>query len=132
MKYLTTTSSNLLDIVDMGTAQYDSLKAWATKKSQQPRIFPVLDLARQKIQTASPGHNVLRYLLLRMNNQIIKLQSAHESCDKLSNLYLKYGCMPFERMPFCTSTSWAQLRVSWISPRASTSVGGPMSSSPVE
>ncbi|MDN2495158.1 helicase [Nocardia nova] len=103
MRYLTTTSSNLLDIVDMGNAQYDSLRAWAAKKSQQPRIFPVLDLARQKIQTGSPGHNVLRYLLLRMNNQIIKLQSAHESCDKLSDLYLKYGCTPFEQMPFCTS-----------------------------
>ncbi|GAA2394634.1 ATP-dependent RecD-like DNA helicase [Gordonia cholesterolivorans] len=103
MKYLTTTTSSLLDIVDMGDAQYDSLKAWATKKSQHPRLFPVLDLARQAVRSASPGCNVLRYLMLRMNNQIIKLQHAHEECGVLSNLHLQYGCKPFDRMPFCTS-----------------------------
>ncbi|WKG08215.1 ATP-dependent RecD-like DNA helicase [Nocardia sp. PE-7] len=103
MKYLTTTASNLLDIVDIGDAQYDLLKAWATKKSQHPRIFPVLDLARQTIQSASPGHNVLRYLMLRMRNQIIRLQHAHEKYGALSNLHLRYGCKPFDSMPFCTS-----------------------------
>lgn len=103
MQYLTTTSSSLLDIVDMRDAQYDSLKAWAIKKSRQPRIFPVLDLARQNIQAEAAGHNVLRYLLLRMNNQIIKLEYAPSACGVLSNLNLEYGCKPFDRMPFCTS-----------------------------
>ena len=103
MQYLTRTSSSLLDAVDMGDAQYDSLKAWATKKSQQPRIFPVLDLARQNIRTEAAGHNVLRYLLLRMNNQLIKLQYTPSPCGVLSNLHLEYGCRPFDRMPFCTS-----------------------------
>lgn len=103
MQYLTKTSSSLLDIVDMEGAQYDSLKAWAAKKSQQPRIFPVLDLARQNIQAKAAGHNVLRYLMLRMNNEIIKLQYASSPCGVLSNLGLEYGCKPFDRMPFCTS-----------------------------
>lgn len=103
MQYLTATTSSLLDIVDMGDPQYDSLKAWATKKSQQPRIFPVLDLARQNIQAEAASHNVLRYLLLRMNNQIIKLQYSPSACGVLSNLNLEYGCKPFDRMPFCTS-----------------------------
>jgi AAA domain len=103
MQYLTSTSSSLLDIVDMADAQYDPLKAWATRKSQQPRIFPVLDLARQKTQAETAGHNVLRYLMLRMNNQIIKLQYTPNACGLLSNLNLEYGCRPFDRMPFCTS-----------------------------
>jgi AAA domain/UvrD-like helicase C-terminal domain len=103
MQYLTTTSSSLLDIVDMADIQYDPLRAWATKTSQQPRIFPVLDLARQKIQAKAAGHNVLRYLMLRMNNQIIKLQYTPNACGVLSNLNLEYGCKPFDRMPFCTS-----------------------------
>jgi hypothetical protein len=103
MQYLTSTSSSLLDIVDMADAQYDPLKAWATRKSQQPRIFPVLDLARQKTQAETAGHNVLRYLMLRMNNQIIKLQYTPNACGVLSNLNLEYGCRPFDRMPFCTS-----------------------------
>ncbi|GCE37961.1 RecD-like DNA helicase YrrC [Rhodococcus wratislaviensis] len=110
MQYLTTTKSSLLDIVDMGDVQYDSLRAWATKKSQQPRIFPVLDRARQTIQSENPGHNVLRYLMLRMNNQIIKLQYAHDKCGVLSNLHLQYGCIPFDDMPFCSSLSGHNLR----------------------
>lgn len=103
MQYLTTTSSNLLDIVDMSDAQYEALKAWATKKSQQPRIFPVLDKARPLIQAGSAGTNVVRYLMLRMNNEIIKRQYTFEECGVLSNLHLEYGCRPFDRMPFCTS-----------------------------
>lgn len=41
--------------------------------------------------------------MLRMNNQIIKLQYAPDACGELSDLYLEYGCKPFDRMPFCTS-----------------------------
>ena len=103
MRYLTATSSNLLDVVDMGDKQYDTLKAWVTKKSQQPRIFPVLDKARTLVRTGSPGSNVIRYLMLRMNNQIIKLQHTNQACGVLSDLHLRYGCTPFDRMPFCTS-----------------------------
>ncbi len=103
MRYLTTTSSNLLDVIDMGNAQYDALKLWVTKKSQQPRIFPVLDVARNLARARLAGFNIIRYLLLRMNNEIIKRQYTYEACGALSNLYLEYGCRPFDRMPFCTS-----------------------------
>ena len=34
---------------------------------------------------------------------MIKLQKSHEPCEKLSSLKLKYGCIPFDKMPFCTS-----------------------------
>jgi hypothetical protein len=46
---------------------------------------------------------VLRYLMLRLNNQIIKLQYTLVACGLLSNLRLEYGCKPFDAMPFCTS-----------------------------
>lgn len=103
MQYLTATASGLLDVVDMEDHQYEQLKAWATQRSRQPQIFPMLDLARQMIQSKSPGYNVLRYLMLRMNNQIIKRQYAPAACGVLSNLRLEYGCKPFDSMPFCTS-----------------------------
>ncbi|NED20443.1 AAA family ATPase [Streptomyces sp. SID9913] len=101
--YLTTTSSSLLDLVDATDDQYSQVKAWATQRSKQPLIFPVLDMARRMIQSKSAGYNVLRYLMLRMNNQIIKLQYAPTTCGVLSNLHLEYGCKPFDEMPFCTS-----------------------------
>jgi len=103
MHHLTTTSSSLLDIVDMGAAEYAQLATWATQRSRQPQIFPMLDEARRIVHAQSAGYNVLRYLMLRMNNQIIKLQYTPVACGVLSNLCLEYGCRPFERMPFCTS-----------------------------
>lgn len=45
----------------------------------------------------------MRYLLHKMNNRVIKWQYWNEQCGGLSNLYLNYGCIPFERMPYCTS-----------------------------
>lgn len=105
MQYLTTTSSNLLDIVDMGDTQYDALKAWATEKSQQPQIFPLLEKARTLVATGSDGSNVIRYLMLRMNNEVIKRQHTSGACAVLSKLHLEYGCKPFDQMPFCTSLS---------------------------
>jgi hypothetical protein len=38
-----------------------------------------------------------------MNNKIIKQQYANTGCDKLSNLHLSYGCIPFDQMPFNSS-----------------------------
>ena len=45
----------------------------------------------------------MRYLLHKMNNRVIKWQHRGEQSGELSNLYLNYGCIPFDRMPYCTS-----------------------------
>lgn len=103
MRYLTKTSSNLLDIVDMSDNQYARFRTWATEKSKQPQILPMLDEARTLVRARSNGHNVIRYLLLRMNNRLLKMQYTPSPCGVLSNLHLEYGCKPFDRMPFCTS-----------------------------
>lgn len=103
MQYLTTTSSSLLDIVDMADTQYAELREGMAQRSRQLQIFTLLDQVRQMNQTNAAGINVLRYLLLRMNNLLIKRQFRYEACGVLSNLNLEYGCKPFDRMPFCTS-----------------------------
>ncbi len=46
---------------------------------------------------------MLKYLLYRLNNKILKRQYTFETCEKLSNLNLQYGCIPFDQMPFTTS-----------------------------
>lgn len=38
-----------------------------------------------------------------MNNRIIKWQLSSNQCSMLSNLYLDYGCIPFDQMPYCSS-----------------------------
>lgn len=103
MQHLTTTSSSLLDIMDMSDSHYARLRARMTEGSRTVKIFPLLDQARHVIQSKSAGYNVIRYLMLRMNNQIIKLQYTPTPCGVLSSLRLEYRCNPFERMPFCTS-----------------------------
>jgi DNA replication protein DnaC len=55
------------------------------------------------IKNQRAGSNIIRYLLYRLNNKVIKLQSNHETCNILSNLKLQWGCIPFDTMPFVTS-----------------------------
>lgn len=103
MRELTTGSGNLLDLVDMSDDKYKRTKAAARTGGAKPQIFPVLDEVRRIVASAASGSNILRYLMLRMHNQILKPQYSRERCDRLSGLNLQYGCIPFDQMPFCTS-----------------------------
>lgn len=103
MSGLTATSTNLLDVIDLPDNKYTTMKATGTADVSSPMIFPVLDKARQIVNSNTAGTNVLRYLMLRMNNQILKKPYYWESCDRLSGMKLQYGCIPFDEMPFCTS-----------------------------
>lgn len=103
MEVMRSDSGNLLDLVDLPDEEYAIVRAEAIAEMTKTHLFRVLDKARQIISSASPGHNVLRYLLLRMHNKIIKPQYHSENCDTLSGMKLKYGCTPFDHMPFCTS-----------------------------
>lgn len=103
MRALTAGSSNLLDLIDLPDDKYAEVRAAAIAGEDKPQIFPVLDRARDIVKSAAGGCNVLRYLLLRMHNQIIKPLYDSDGCHKLSDLKLRYGCIPFDEMPFCTS-----------------------------
>jgi GTPase SAR1 family protein len=103
MRGLTVRSGSLLDLCDMPDDQYASAKAAGTAGMEKPQIFPVLDEARRIVKSAAPGRNVLRYLMVRMHNQILKAQYHPDGCTFLSGLKLPYGCIPFDNMPFCTS-----------------------------
>lgn len=103
MSGLTAGSGSLLDLVDMPDDKYAAVRARGTAGVTKPQIFLVLDEARRVVRSAAPGHNVLRYLMLRMHNQILKPQHYREGCGALSGMNLQYGCIPFDTMPFCTS-----------------------------
>ncbi|MEV4674020.1 MULTISPECIES: ATP-dependent DNA helicase [Actinomadura] len=103
MRGLTVDSGSLLDLIDMPDDKYTATKAEGTVGVNKAQIFPVLDEARRIVRSAAPGHNVIRYLMLRMHNQVLRLQHNWESCGPLSGLNLLYGCIPFDQMPFCTS-----------------------------
>jgi energy-coupling factor transporter ATP-binding protein EcfA2 len=103
MRGLTVGSGSLLDLVDMPDDQYLATRVAGTAGVTNPQIFLALDEARRILRSAAPGHNVIRYLMLRMYNQVLKPQFDRQGCDGLSSLKLQYGCIPFDTMPFCTS-----------------------------
>jgi hypothetical protein len=103
MRWLTVGSGRLLDLVDMTDDNYATVKAAGTTDVAKPQVFPVLDEARRIVRSTDPGQNVLRYLMQRMQNLILKSQYHRDDCGRLSGMKLKYGCIPFDTMPFCTS-----------------------------
>jgi hypothetical protein len=98
-----TAGSTLLDLMDVTPQRYNDLKARGTASTRNPQIFQAMDEARRIIRAKQPGHNVLRYLLLRMRNEPLKAQYYWNPNARLSNLNLDYGCIPFDEMPFCTA-----------------------------
>lgn len=103
MSYLTATKSSLLDLVDLQDKAYSRLVSRMSNGIREPRIMALLDASRRLILSGAPGTRLLRYLLLQLNNRIIKEQYWREPCARLSDLKVSYGCIPFDTMPFCTS-----------------------------
>jgi hypothetical protein len=103
MRRLTAGSGSLLDLVEMPDDKYAMVRVAGTADVTKPQIFTILDEACRIARSASPGHNILRYLMLRMHNQILKPQYYRGGCDHLSGMKFQYGCIPFDTMPFCTS-----------------------------
>lgn len=103
MRWLTVGGGSLVDLVEMSDDAYAAMRQAHATGAAKPQIFPLLDKSRRIIRSRSAGQNVLRYVLLRLHNQIIKQLHSWDACDRLSNLKLSFGCIPFETMPFCTS-----------------------------
>lgn len=94
---------NLLDIVLFCEEEYENFKNEIKFDSIETDFLQILDKCREICLNNLPSCNVLRYLLYTMKNKIIKNQFYKSACDKLSNLYLSYGCIPFDETPFVSS-----------------------------
>lgn len=103
MRFLSVVRMSLTELVSSDQDYYDYIKDQIAVRAQSLKIYKMLDQCRDIIISNKSGANVLRYLLHKMNNRVIKWQYWNEQCGKLSNLYLNYGCIPFDRMPYCTS-----------------------------
>lgn len=103
MPYLTRNGINLLDLANMEEKHYKDLKESFKSQAQKLVIFDLLDECRYILKDNKDGSNIIRYLLYKCNNTVIKKQLGLEENVMLSNLYLRNGCIPFEEMPFVTS-----------------------------
>ncbi len=99
-RYLTENRFTLTELMDFPEASYQRLiNSWRSE-NKTGYFFDVLDHCHKIIKGKRSGQNVLRYLLYGMHNAIIKAQQQDGANGSLSNLYLKNGCRPFDRMPF--------------------------------
>lgn len=103
MNYLTNSGSSLLDLVLLSDKDYAICMRKMFGHSHAKHFEPVLNEARKLILSDQPGSNIIRYLLHIMNNKVLKLQRQNDNNKLLSGLRLKWGCIPFDKMPFATS-----------------------------
>lgn len=103
MRLLTRGQYSLLDLATMNNTYYDKAKEKIKNNSTTTGILDLIDKCRYYIKNNRKGNVVLRYLLYNCNNRIIKDQIATDSCSILSDLYLQWGCIPFEEMPYASS-----------------------------
>lgn len=103
MSFLKRTGFTLVEVVDLSNTHYQHFRNLIQEKARATNILSLLDTARSLLKNKNPGSNVIRYLLFKLNNRIIKDQYDPNACRLLSNLMLKVGCKPFDEMPFVTS-----------------------------
>ncbi len=103
MKFLTKTKLSLTDIISSDKSYYDKVKSKISLNARTLTISGLLDKCREIVVNNRDGSNLIRYLLYKANNAVIKSQLSDNSCNLLSGLYVGFGCIPFEKMPFCTS-----------------------------
>jgi len=104
MLFLTHSKMNLVELISIADNYYIQIKNRVLKGAKVSYIFDVLDQCRDLRMSKKQGSNVICYLLYKLNNKIIKMQFDSENKNSmLSGLNLKYGCIPFDKIPFNTS-----------------------------
>lgn len=103
MKILTDSKLSLVDIVDYDEETYSIFKIGVTSGTKSNYFTTLLDTARKLIKTNSNGSRIIEYLMLHLNNRVIKSQLGSEENSKLSDLYLKNGSISFDSQPFSFS-----------------------------
>lgn len=103
MHFIMQTGVSLTELVSSDDLYYRSIKTKILQGVTSEKFYNVLDKCRDIINRQVEGQNIIKYLLYKMNNKVIKRQYNRTPCGNLSQLYLSFGCIPFDQMPYCTS-----------------------------
>lgn len=99
-RYLTSTGFSLTELIEFSDDSFLKVKAEVTQRTKTVVFFFDLEQCRKIIKANAPGKNILRFLLYHMNNKVIKAQYNIKANTLLSGLFLNYGCIPFDNIPF--------------------------------
>lgn len=103
MNYLTKSGASLTDIALMSDESYQYVRNTMIARAKTINFINVLDTCRQILLRGGPASNTLAYLLATLNNRVLKLQYYHEQNKRLAGLFLQWGCIPFDDMPFASN-----------------------------
>lgn len=102
MEYLGENQCTLVNIIDLEEDKYKYVKKiiGASTRDGRSVICDILDICRRISINNMPSKNILRYLLNKMNNRIIKDQWPRYYKDTYAGLFLSSKCRPFDEKPF--------------------------------
>ena len=101
MDIITRTHFSLVDIIDLLMIQYTRVRQEILGGRSASAIVNVLDKCRDISLKNAHGKNIIRYLLYRMNNVIIRDQRPTKYCSKTYADYaMSSKCMPFDTQPY--------------------------------
>jgi hypothetical protein len=103
MAFLKDTHFTLGELIQLSDEEYMEYRTRVSSGATSLPIFTMLDRSRNLVVNHKAGSRVVLYLLDHLHNKVIKWQNGIEQCDKLSNLYLSFGSIPFDKMPFAFS-----------------------------
>ncbi len=103
MRFLTETGMSFVNLIDSPEEYFQFVKQQIMQKAKVTHFYDVLDVCRDVVKNNYYGCNIIRYLLFKLNNKVMKQQYWSEPCERLSNLYFSYGCIPFDQMPYNSS-----------------------------
>ncbi len=100
MNYMTGNRLTLLDIIDFDDEDYEKVKNLVVNSTRDKRskIFAIFKVCRYFSERNTKGKNLLRYLLCRMNNRIIKMQFPYIK-EGMYSLNIPRGCQSFDELP---------------------------------
>ncbi len=105
MTILTDKRINLLDIIRLCKEDYRGYLNLIKQSAKNHDLSKLLTICRKILGSDKPGVNIITYLLLHLNNVVLKGQYKSMPNDRLSYYCLKNECIPFDQMPIATSLS---------------------------
>lgn len=98
MRYLSLTGITLSEVLEFDDKHFNSIR---DRILETAKVGPIFDgLIRCRSLSSKRGYHIIKYLLYRLNNKVIKAQTDIKPCEMLSNLHLRYQCIPFDDMPY--------------------------------
>ncbi len=104
MKFITKTGLTLLDIILSEDEDY-KIYIQKTELINKTELKEAFDAFRNVILSENSGHNVLRYLIAFLRNDVIRDQLSDRPNNRASYLYIKNEALPFDEMPYASELS---------------------------